>query len=71
MTMWSPIRMRPKDEPVASPTSERPANKEPAVTQPMPQEGRIPEAGERKAQSCASPAEARSTRPHRRCWHNS
>jgi hypothetical protein len=33
-----------KDEPVAAPASEKPANKEPAVTQPMPPESNIPEA---------------------------
>jgi predicted PurR-regulated permease PerM len=33
-----------KDEPVAAPASEKPANKEPAVTQPMPPERNIPEA---------------------------
>jgi predicted PurR-regulated permease PerM len=33
-----------KDDPVAAPTSEKPANKEPAVAAPMPQESNIPEA---------------------------
>jgi predicted PurR-regulated permease PerM len=33
-----------KDDPVAAPASEKPANKEPAVRAPMPQEGNIPEA---------------------------
>jgi predicted PurR-regulated permease PerM len=33
-----------KDEPIAAPASEKPANKEPAVTQPMPPESNIPEA---------------------------
>ncbi|HEV2564500.1 MAG TPA: AI-2E family transporter [Microvirga sp.] len=33
-----------KDDPVAAPASEKPANKGPAVRTPMPQEGNIPEA---------------------------
>jgi len=33
-----------EDEPVAAPASEKPANKEPAVTQPMPEASNIPEA---------------------------
>jgi predicted PurR-regulated permease PerM len=33
-----------RDEPIAAPASEMPANKEPAVTRPMPQESNIPEA---------------------------
>jgi predicted PurR-regulated permease PerM len=32
-----------KDEPIAAPASEKPANKEPAVTRPMPQESNIPD----------------------------
>jgi len=33
-----------KDEPVAAPASEKPANKEPAVPAPMPEESSVPEA---------------------------
>jgi hypothetical protein len=33
-----------KDDPVAPPASEKPANKEPAVTEPMPQESDLPQA---------------------------
>ncbi len=32
-----------EDEPVAAPASEKPANKEPAIAQPMPEAGNIPE----------------------------
>lgn len=38
-----PAPQETEDEPVAAPASEKPANKQPAVTMPVPQESNIPE----------------------------